>query len=110
MNPTTQNEVDDILDTLEKRIRSSNRDAFLPNRTPLENGEVARLARESAKDVAKQAINRLIAEERIDEVDGFDDVLVGNAQNQALNVRRRIGKRRAELLATLEQSLKEVEG
>lgn len=57
---TTPQEVsislDEIIDDLEKRIKSSHRDTFLPDRIPAENGEMARLARESAKDIAKQAL------------------------------------------------------
>lgn len=52
--------VEEILESLEKRIRSSNRDTFLPNATPAENGAFAELARRSAKDVAQLEIYQLM--------------------------------------------------
>ncbi len=59
--PSEVDELDEILDTLETRIKSSHRDTFMETKLPAENGESARLARESAKNVAKEKIQALIA-------------------------------------------------
>lgn len=46
-------DLDEILDELEVAIKSASRVTFTPERLPAENGKMARLMRESAKDVAK---------------------------------------------------------
>lgn len=87
-----------ILDDLEKRIKSSHRESFLPDRLPAENGKVARLARESAKDMAEQALRNYMADEFVK--------LVGEDTPEPLEMHRERSRRnqwRHELRTKIEE-------